>query len=124
VSHRITREPIRGEVDGLRGDGRGLTRQHAIRLLPSAYLVRVLYERPEGQPNIYAVFGCVTCGDLLEWEPERRLWVCPECGHEIGPDEADLLVKGSKAALKQLEKDVRKRKGGRRWAWLPWSRRR
>lgn len=40
-------------------------------------------------PRIW--ISCVACGDELVEHPDRHLFICPECGHEVTFREVDVL---------------------------------
>lgn len=82
-------------------------------LLTAAHTTRVCFDRPGGAAEVSAHFGCVACGELLCWDAEEACWACLDCGQELFPDEAILLLDRSALALARLRNNL----GGRK-SWL------
>jgi hypothetical protein len=71
--------------------------------LPTHDFVEVRFH-PRGK---VAGFVCVACADLfadspppwLVWNQDKQWFSCPNCGFELLPDEADLLLEDALTAL-------------------------
>ena len=81
--------------------------------------VELLGDATDLPPRIW--LSCASCGDeLAEW-PNRNLFACPECGHEVTFREVDLLGQRTVAVLCDrfgLPESYKKK--GFLWRFLGW----
>lgn len=77
--------------------------------LPAHHFVEVRFA-PRGK---VAGFVCVACADFLSdaaqlpwliWKQDKQWFSCPNCGFELLPDEADLLLEDALTALLILKR--------------------
>lgn len=80
--------------------------------------VRVSYGNPYYGNASSAVFECISCDDLLVWNPALRWWCCSSCGYELTPPEADKVLRAARQQLHVLALDVRRK--GPKWGWVMW----
>lgn len=97
----------------------GLARIERVMLPP----VRVVVHFHERGAGAMAVFECASCGNNLGWH-RSGVYLCRECGVEMLPSEARLLLHESGKALKRLKSDVGVKGGRWRWLWDLFSRKR
>lgn len=56
---------------------------------------------------------CMNCNEEFSWLPDARWWVCPVCGIELTPEEAEVFLRVVRQSLKTLNSDVGNKRGGR-----------
>jgi len=79
--------------------------------------VRVIFE-PNYDGRCEPYFECITCQDLMEWDPFRSWWYCPSCHYELTPSEADEVLRGARKMLAKLAKSNREKRNS--WRFVTW----
>lgn len=75
--------------------------------------VRVVFENDDPESDhVVALFECRTCGVVLDWIPSARMWFCPECGYELTPVEAEIVLLRANRLLMDRMTDSGKKRGG------------
>lgn len=83
--------------------------------------VRVVFEplvEVDDGGDLFAFgFECVPCEELLEWRADAKCYECSSCQFALSLDDAEKVLGRVKKSFNFFVKDVRKRKGRRRWPW-------
>lgn len=81
--------------------------------------LRVELAGESGGLRTYSWLQCKSCGDPMEWVPNKKYFECPSCGYELTAIEVSGLCLRHIAEVKSMYAMVGKRKG-RLWRLLRW----
>lgn len=89
----------------------------AINVVRQVRLVLEVDDDDSPSGRLVALLRCSTCNEGFIWNGEAGWWVCLSCGIELAPDEVADFLEDARLSLKELNTDVRSKRGGR-WDWL------
>lgn len=75
---------------------------------------RVVFDEVPGLTRKAGLIECSACCELIWHDPHKRLWVCANCGVDMTPQEAVLLINETEDMLFEL-RSYAYEKAGKKW---------